>query len=934
MSETLRGEAVEAAAPQEDTEKLHEQFREEIRELVAHVSREAAREKPSRHIRFSESPIGSRIFLNLRLKDKKTGAVMSEEIFYDPSLFWRAPPGAFYALLWHEFGHGEPRLEAAEERDRIVFEEQFKTMPHAVDELGNVKTDILIDANNRHDRPGLVAPYRATYEHFFPRDFKVPVPQLEEIGGRAGWSATATELARRIQTALERPKRFLLALKHEAYWHHEDERTKVPEEARLEPPFLKMDPTLKEPFERVLSTLIEVGNGKKGTPGRSDIFNKKIAPEYFALVEEQKKEIETAVDQALKEMGLTRDDLRRMQEAIRQAAKEVQAEAARRRAEDLRGEASRRRDKADQTERDAQTRAVGRDAEALEARRRAEDLHGKKGQEAAARDAERQATRAARDAKDIRQAGKDRAEKLRREADEHDEEAKKQEATAEGEPSSRPEAKPKDPARMRAEPEEPATPQEPIEPEKSEPEEPIDPKEEAERIIEAVEDYTKIVPSEESVPHAEHEDEVIDESDPRHPDNPHFGELFPESPKPENPPPTLTPSDRGAADMSAEQTRLQKLKEWGITPEADREYREVRRLLDERQLDDLVNGLTALFLQDRERTILTGQVAGRLPTSRKAEALRRRYAGEAMPPVREIKKIVERFMGVDLIISNDHSGSMRGDKQKAAKATNTAIAIAAYRVNSELARRMRALGLSDAELARVPPLRYLGLLFSDSVVMMNRRGWEESLSARHAMLDEQHMESEKFVIEMFNAYQELAMRGTNDHLAAALALYEAFGKEQPGIKKSEERVKVFCFITDGVGAVGAMTQLMTFLHGKSEEFPSWVIDALNRIEHGSASRVEERIRKYRDQIFAFGIGIPSYPEETETFLSVYNEGEKPDSNDPRSLEKHNVAVVPLAQVRTMPERILRMMQAKFRSSAFRRIRDRFSPPGRGRKTRG
>lgn len=934
MSETLRGEAVEAAAPQEDTEKLHDQFREEIRELVAHVSREAAREKPPRHIRFSESRIGSRIFLNLRLKDKKTGAVMSEEIFYDPSLFWRAPPGAFYALLWHEFGHGEPRLGATEERDRAVFEEKLKTMPQAVRELGNVKTDILIDANNRVDRPGLVAPYRATYEHFFPRDFKVPVPQLEEMGARAGWSATATELARRIQTALERPKRFLLGLKHEAYWHHEDERTKVPIEARPEPPFLKMDETLREPFERVRQALVEVGDGKKGTPGRSDIFNKKIAPEFFALVEEQKKEIEEAVDQALKEMGLTRDDLRRMEEAIKKAAQEAKREAAQQRAEDLRGEANRRREKADKIESESETQAAGRDAEAGEAERRAKELRGKK-QDAAAREAERQAARAARDAKDIRQAGKDRAKKLRREADEHDEEAEKQEATAnEGEPSGHLEAKPKDLARMRVDPEESTTPQEPIETEKSEPEEPVDPKEAAERIIEAVEEYTETVPSEESVPHAEHEEEVIDESDPRHPDNPHFGEMFPESPKPENPPPTPTPPDRGGADMSAEQARLETLKQWGITPEADREYREVRRLLDERQLDDLVNGLTALFLQDRERTILTGQVSGRLPTSRKAEAVRRRYGGEALPPVREIKKIVERFMGVDLIIANDHSGSMRGDKEMAAKATNAALAIAAYRVNSELARRMRALGISDTELARVPPLRYLGLLFSNSVVMMNRRGWEENLAARHAVLDDQHMESEKFVIEMFNAYQELRMGGTNDHLAAALALYEAFGKEQSGIKKPEERVKAFCFITDGVGAVGAMTQLMTFLHGKSEEFPPWVIDALNRIEPGSAVKVEERIRKYRDQIFAFGIGIPSYPEETETFLSVYNEGEKPDQNDSRSLEKHNVAVVPIAEVRAMPQRILRMMQAKFRSPAFRRIRDRFSPPGRGRKSRG
>ncbi|MDP3985421.1 MAG: hypothetical protein Q8P82_01535 [bacterium] len=867
----------EGMRPEAEPVDPHETFRKEIKKQVEYIAEEARRGKPPRFIRFSEAEIGSRTFVNKRYIDEKTDAVLSEEIEYDPSLFWDGPPAAFYAALWHEFGHGEERYHTLETNDKKMLKLRLKAAKEETGDLLNVKYDIFIDSNNRFDRPGLVEPYRSLYEYFFPREVKEGAPpELARLAADAGLKEEVQQLGGKLQQALGRPFHFLLAMKHDAYWHHEDNRRGIAEADRKPNPYL--DDELQEPYRRISSAVIEAGDAKKGTPRRSDLFNRIVIPEYFKIIDRRVDSFEETIQVSLETEEINLSDARDLEVAIRDTAQRTQARQIR-------------------VFLETQIGILKTEAEKIEAD-------------------------AAQYAGELAEGGfttetSEEAERVMEEARGKAEEARVKALEAEG-----------DAAAMIAQ----------VEMARLDPEDfpvPAHAREAAERILDALRELKK---QQNRGGHAQHTEVPINPQDKHHPKNEGFEELFPSPPAPKTgtpPPPKPTPQKTFGSGKEGQKGTgagdIKKVLERGITPAEHKEYRDIFGRIDETALHELIHGLVRSFSEDRERVIIGGMPFGKLPTARKAEAVRRRYAGEALPPVREVRKTTERFMGVDIIFANDHSGSMAGVKENAAKAANVSMAHGSYRVNTEIRRRMRRSGMSDSQIDAAPPLRYLGIAFGGNMALMNSRGWKTSLHATESTIGDQEIEEEKFVVDMFKAYQGINRKYTFDAYASALAILEAF-EDTPNIQKPEERVKVICFITDGVGLKDDQSALMQYLHGKTDEIPAWLAPELERIRPGSSEKTLARLRTYRDQVFAVAIGIPDPFEEgsAQAFADVYNEGKIPNERDIRVHEENNVAILELTQIDQLPRKILQIFSAKFNSPKFRQIRNRFQPVSRRR----
>lgn len=964
-------ELLEPKTPEEQlraVQELHDGFRKTIKELVRTISLEAKRDKPPRNIRFNEAPIGSHMFCNYIVKDVKTKRVVSEDIFYDPSMFWDAPPGALYAVLWHEYGHGQEKHQRIERDDDVYYQQDVVTYGEGqVHATRNLKMDVILDANNRADHPGLILPYRALYEDSFPRVLKAKPQGLEDFAEATGLSEGAKAMARGLDLSARRPQSLLLALKHEGYWHQEDERLQVPEDERPPNPYLADDAVLAERFGQIRDAAREIGDLRRSTVLRSESFNRTIAPVYFAMLEKRLQEMveqtQSMLDQGLMALPDAAELERSILDKVRetQDAEKTNREAALKaleeQAQTMDGLLKRKIQELEKEISDALARAAELENHAAEMRAQAESL-SRSGSPDQAEEAERYTAdgdvaaetaedqlelastleqtlkelqeQSAQAGKNLRQMLEEQREKLQNDF----QETENQVQIEIGAP--------------------PQTAQEAVQ-----------------RILDALSRFQQSQPKKDGAEQQEVEGQGSGEEEGEKEEGGKEGQDGKEGKggkdgkgegkgkgkagkgkgqgqgqgqekgqgggkgksKPKGPTRITYQSSKEdggggwiSVDKNTRTKRLEDLGRWGIDARQDQEYRRIKHMLDQEALDELVSGLVLAFNEDRQRIILADLPHGSLPTARKVEALRRRYAGEQLPAVREVRKTVERFMGVDVIVCNDHSGSMWGERENAAKAANVSIASACLRVNTEIARRMRRMGLSDREIAAAPPLRYLGLLFSNDVQRMNSRGWETPLIGSQSNMDDRDLDEEKFVVDMFGSYEQMNMGDNNDQLSAAHALHQAYGRDFPGLTKPEERVKIIYFVTDGGCDIHEMRELMLFLHGKTQVFPFWTARMLEIIEPGCSKRVEERIRKYRDQLFAVGIGIGGMRE----FTDVYNEGRTPNENDTRAYEDNDVVLVDDAHLGEMPKKILRLTGAKFHSPRFRALRARFAhqPVGR------
>lgn len=942
----------EAALAQEK----HEEFRSTIKELVQHIADAAKREKPARNIRFHEAPIGSRVFCNYIAKNPKTRIVVSEDVYYDPSMFWDAPPGALYAVLWHEFGHGQERHQRIERDDDKYFEPDLKVHGQGqVHELRNVKMDMILDANNLGERPGLALPYRALYEDSFPRKLESnPQGGLEQFAEQIGLSEGARATAQALDASERRPRWFLLALKHEAYWHNEDERVELPEDERASNPYVALDPSLTERFESVRVPVRRIGNKRIPTAVRSQEFNHQVAPVYLSMLTRRREEMVETLQNVLDEGRADLSQAGELEGAILLGAKHMK-DAQR---ETYEQAAAILEEQAKAVEQDAQARIDVLKKEISELEIKATEL------EKNGADMEAQVKEAGEVDSTIARTKLCEAEEMHESAKGYLESASHKEKEI-SELRTEPQ---KIAARMRQAAEKYRAALESFEDSNQPTENPIkleppkDAQEAVVRILEALDKLRQAQPKKNQADQQETEspsDQNDGDEDGQGDDKEGEGEGEKEGQRkmksdkngkgkdksqgqgvsegkgvgkngkreksPKTPVTNQKPKADGgggwmSVDRSVRSKSLDDLERWGISPADDREYRRVRDLLDEDALNELVNGLVLAFAEDRQRIILSDLPHGSLPTARKTEALRRRYAGEQLPAVREVRKTIDRFMGVDIIVSNDHSGSMQYNRREdAAKAANMSIASACLRVNTEIARRMRRMGLSDREIAAAPPLRYLGLLFSNDVLRMNTRGWETPLIGAQTNMDDRDLDEESFIVQMFGAYQRMWMGDNNDELSAAHALHQAYVRQFKNVQAPEERVKVIYFVTDGGCDQWQMSALLRFLHGKSEEFPEWIKRLLDVIEPGCSTKVEERIRKYRDQLFAVGIGIGGESE----FTYVYNEGRIPNESDTRVYEENDVMMVRDDDLREMPKKILRLTSAKFHSPRFKSLRSKF-----------
>ncbi|MFZ6015536.1 MAG: hypothetical protein ACOYUZ_04250 [Patescibacteria group bacterium] len=943
-------------------EQIHEEFRAAIAELVSHITLEAKRGKPSRSLRFTEAPIGSRVFCNTRRFDEKTGRVILEEIHYDPSMFWDGPPGALYALLWHEYGHGQIRYRRMEEGDQELFFHELEQHEEAIKMLLNSKYDILIDADNQADHPGLMDPYAALYGHSFPRTKNASTEQFAASLAESELSPGAVDLVKQVHQTLLRPRNFCLGIKHEVYWHYADERIMRPQEEREPNPYIESDGALYAIFKQIRPHLLQAGNPRKSVTARSTEFNQEIATAYLELIKNWQPNLEKEIQNMIDQGKCTLKDAAELRDALKKAAEEKitqELQSQKQTAEALAAAAAEATRQINETVAEANQEVSNLEEQINQAKQADEqansaaaealragdtDLVAQKERESKeARKQKNQLEQELRQAKKKNQEIQEKAEPVLARMQEKIDEAKQKAAEAEEQINQQ---KQKSQAQSEGLPQDSA--------------------QAAQQIIQALLDMQKQNkdPGQDG---AEQNDQPGDRSEQGQGQEKGQGKgegqgqgegqgngkgkgegkgkgkgkgrgqsqghgQDNQSQKSNQQRRTYQPlhhsqgsgigsSEGGNSSGSSSEagSELEQLKKWGVSKHEHDQYQQVCRRIDNASQHDLVNGLIRCFAEDRQRVILTDLPHGSIPTIRKTEALRRRYGGEAVPNVREVRKIMERFMGVDIIVVNDHSGSMAGLREENAKAANISLARAAHRVNTEIAKRMRRLGFSELEIEQNPPLRYLGLLFSCDVSKMNERGWNHSLINRQTRGEDQEMDEEKFGVDLMHSY-DTYMGGTNDYLAAAHALHQAFGDGASNIACAEQRVKVIYFITDGCGAIHEMTELMRYLHGTSHAFPEWLIRQLEYIEPGCSAKVRERIEKYRDQIFAIGVGIGG----DYYFTNVYNEGKTPNEQDVRAYEDHNVIIVPDDQVQDLPKKLLRVTSAKFGSQRFRRIRAKYA----------